>query len=337
SIGPKVQQLCGQFPGKNFLSRFLERHHNELFHGRTSKLDDQRARNFNFNTVREYFEKLDKFMADQCIPWENVWNMDEKGVQLGGGQKNRGEKYILSRRGRAKKKTTHYRASSSNLELVTVIECVGATGNFMKPGFVFNGQRLMKRWFTEEASREVGKYVLRTIIFVTVLNYGFSISVSENGWTDDHLSLQWFQQVFVPEANQLRIDDKPILLVWDGHGSHETMEIIDHAQKHNIHFFSFPSHTTHKLQPLDVGIFGQVEINWGCRVDELAAVGRRITKDNFIENYLQVWKSSMTTQHVVSTFKKTGLNPINPEVFDERDYRPSYTTSTQPHAPENYP
>ncbi|KAJ7710704.1 hypothetical protein B0H17DRAFT_888304, partial [Mycena rosella] len=58
--------------------------------------------------------------------------MDEKGIQLGGGRKNRGVKYIVSRHARAR-----YRATDSNLELVTVIECISADGFSMKPGFVF--------------------------------------------------------------------------------------------------------------------------------------------------------------------------------------------------------
>ena len=49
---------------------------------------------------------------------------------------------------------------------------------------------------------------------------------------------------------------KPILLVLDGHGSHDTLPIIDLALSHGIIIFCLPPHTTHKLQPLDVGVFG---------------------------------------------------------------------------------
>ncbi|KAJ4486602.1 hypothetical protein C8J55DRAFT_424560 [Lentinula edodes] len=31
---------------------------------------------------------LSNYLKDNNIPWENVYNMDEKGVQLGGGRKN---------------------------------------------------------------------------------------------------------------------------------------------------------------------------------------------------------------------------------------------------------
>jgi hypothetical protein len=70
------------------------------------------------------------------------WNMDEKGIQNGGGRKNNQQKVMLSRHSRKRYKTTN-----SDLELTTVIECVSAAGVAMPPGFVFQGKRLRKEWF----------------------------------------------------------------------------------------------------------------------------------------------------------------------------------------------
>ena len=49
---------------------------------------------------------------------------------------------------------------------------------------------------------------------------------------------------------------KPILLIFDGHGSHKKFKLLKLAKEHNIIIFSLPPHTTYKLQPLDIGIFG---------------------------------------------------------------------------------
>ncbi|KAJ3989521.1 hypothetical protein F5890DRAFT_1400939, partial [Lentinula detonsa] len=48
------------------------------------------------------------------IPWENIYNMDEKGVQLGGGQKNSGWKYFFSR-----EVTKRYRQHSLGVEITS--------------------------------------------------------------------------------------------------------------------------------------------------------------------------------------------------------------------------
>jgi len=65
------------------------------------------------------------------IPPDHHWNIDEKGVQMGGGRKNTGKKYIYS-----DGDTDRYRIHSDNLELVTIIECVNAAGAKMPPWFV---------------------------------------------------------------------------------------------------------------------------------------------------------------------------------------------------------
>ena len=48
----------------------------------------------------------------------------------------------------------------------------------------------------------------------------------------------------------------PVILFLDGHKSHETLALVEIAKKHGITLFVFPPHTTHLLQPLDVGVFG---------------------------------------------------------------------------------
>ncbi|KAJ3817392.1 hypothetical protein F5880DRAFT_1448725, partial [Lentinula raphanica] len=55
------------------------------------------AQAFNSHTVNAYFEKLGEVLKERDIPWEHIYNMDEKGVQMGGGRKNSQRKYFFSR------------------------------------------------------------------------------------------------------------------------------------------------------------------------------------------------------------------------------------------------
>ena len=48
---------------------------------------------------------------------------------------------------------------------------------------------------------------------------------------------------------------RPVLLVLDGHGSHFTIDVIEYARANEIHMPCLPSHMSHVLQPLDVGVF----------------------------------------------------------------------------------
>ncbi|KAH9643097.1 hypothetical protein HF086_008813 [Spodoptera exigua] len=50
--------------------------------------------------------------------------------------------------------------------------------------------------------------------------------------------------------------DNPILLLVDNHESHVTIEAVNYARDNGIVYLSFPPYTTHRLQPLDIGVFG---------------------------------------------------------------------------------
>jgi hypothetical protein len=144
---PKCIELCGRLPGRTWIWRFLKRHP-EIKLRKPSGLDPKRAQAFNYPTVKDHFEKLTKVMKENNIPWENVYNMDEKGIQLGGGRKGDGRKYFYSREDRGS-----YKIRSADLELVTVIESCCADGTAFMPGFVFPGKSV------DEANIEVDENI----------------------------------------------------------------------------------------------------------------------------------------------------------------------------------
>lgn len=134
-------------PGKNWIYRFLERNpHLQL--KRPTGLDPKRAQCFNRTVVERHFQLLGDFLKTHDIPWENVYNMDEKGIQLGGGRKLDNTKFLYSRAQRNRVKL-----QNADLELVTTIECVGADGSILKPGFVFCGKHVLyDEYFEEEGT-----------------------------------------------------------------------------------------------------------------------------------------------------------------------------------------
>jgi hypothetical protein len=77
----------------------------------------------------------------------------------------------------------------------------------------------------------------------------------------------WLEKDFAPET-AARLDDPADyrLLILDGHNSHGTWPFMDFAQKHRILILCLPSHTTHALQPCDVGVFGPLAKKWKARV-----------------------------------------------------------------------
>lgn len=141
TIRKKAEVLCGRKPGFRWIYSFLSRWP-EIKLGRPSGLDPKRGQAFNRPVVGRHFNLLLQMVRKHGIPVENIYNMDEKGCQRGGGRKQSGRKYFVPR-----SRHPRYRQRSANLELITIIECVCADGTSFFPGFVFPGKEFSPEWF----------------------------------------------------------------------------------------------------------------------------------------------------------------------------------------------
>ena len=168
------------------------------------------------------------------------------------------------------------------------------------------------------------------LILLHIFNWHFRVATSQNGWTDDFIGAEWFEKSFIPQATARNKSGKPILLVLDGHGSHESSEIIRLAEIHNIIILCLPPHTTHKLQPLDVGVFGPFQRSWLDRCDAIVELtGSEMPKEDFIKEYMQVREEYFRPSTVMSAFKKSGAWPIDRTVFTDDDFATSIPYSTE--------
>ena len=81
----------------------------------------------------------------------------------------------------------------------------------------------------------------------------------------------------------MRNPDEKRLLVVDGHNSHFSLDFLQFCSNNQIELFCLLPHTTHILQPLDVGLFAPLQAFYSRRVeDHLCLTGEAITKRNFL-------------------------------------------------------
>jgi hypothetical protein len=164
-----------------------------------------------------------------------------------------------------------------------------------------------------------------------------SVSFSPTGWTDHEIADYWFRNHFIPTAEKYRVDpEKPIVLTVDGHSSHEQRAIQRAAYDNGVIIHAFPSKTTHKIQPLDVGVFSSVQRAWTKHCDKRLADGIEIDRYNFIHEYMAI-HHVITPELIQKAFKKTGIYPLDPSVFTDKDFAPSLVYSTTAHLPASYP
>jgi hypothetical protein len=78
---------------------------------------------------------------------------------------------------------------------------------------------------------------------------------SPSGWYNDDLGLAWLKEVFYRQIKEKARREYRLLLL-DGHGFHLTMDFITFCDENKIILAVFPPHAMHKLQPLDVVLYG---------------------------------------------------------------------------------
>ena len=138
--------------------------------------------------------------------------------------------------------------------------------------------------------------------------------VSDSGWMTKEI---WFQQ-FVKWIPLIR----PVLLIQDGHSSYISIELIELARANSVHLLCLPPHTTHILQPLDVGVFKPFKSAFSQACHKYMYVmqqpGRVVTTDVLASLVGEAWPRSFTPLNILSGFRKCGIQPFNPGKVGDR-------------------
>jgi hypothetical protein len=270
-------------PGKNW-ARAFEKRHPELKARRCTALDWDR---YNiYDKVVHWFEVIGKMLQDQTIVPENVYNMDETGVMLS----MLGSVKVLV----GKDDLRSYRGARVKRTVVTAVECISADGRYLDPMIIWPASTHRANWTT----------------FPTP---GWHYAYSESGYTDSKINLEWLKRVFDPQTKQ-QANQKPRILICDGFGTHETLEILEFCFENNIFLCRLPSHTSHKLQPCDVAVFAPLKAAYRDQVERLERGGvGTIGKQHFTYLYSPARERALTQRNILAGWKASGLYPFNPD------------------------
>jgi len=140
----------------------------------------------------------------------------------------------------------------------------------------------------------------------------------------------WLEKDFEPaSAARMKNKDGYRLLILDGHNSHCTYSFCRFAEKHKIIIICLPSHTTHVLQPCDVGVFGPLASCWKSEVNKAARGHVPITKSNLISHYAKARVKAFQQSTIKAAFRQTGIWPTDRDVLDPIVFEPSLNTTTK--------
>ncbi|KAF1983142.1 DDE-domain-containing protein [Aulographum hederae CBS 113979] len=86
------------------------------------------------------------------------------------------------------------------------------------------------------------------------------------------------------------------------------------AKDNKVFILYLPAHTSHILQPLDLGVFGPLKTKYSQQLQKLATFtdGTDIKKNMFLALYKQARIEGLTSSNIKTGFRTTGIWPFNP-------------------------
>ena len=117
----------------------------------------------------------------------------------------------------------------------------------------------------------------------------------------------------------------------------DTPNILSAAFDNNILLYCLPPKTTHKLQLLDISIFGPLQSTWARHTQQCAAKCNSIICNTVVHEYMHIHSKYITFKSITSAFHCSGMWLIDPGIFNEQDFAPSLHPLTHVSGQPSYP
>ena len=90
------------------------------------------------------------------------------------------------------------------------------------------------------------------------------------------------------------------LLICDSHDSHISAEFVRYCIDHDIFILLLVPHSSHLMQPLDVGVFGLLKCAMSAQLDRVFRTGiSRLQKVEWIGNYIEACKVAINISNIL--------------------------------------
>jgi hypothetical protein len=292
-------------PSRDWWYGFSKRWKHEISLRKADNISSNRAASCTDEIVNHYFETCAKQFALAQIDStksSHVWNCDETGFS--GDQ---GKMTIVSRRGARRP----LKLVGNNEKInYTVQNCCNASGYFMPPFIVYKAKnRLYNTWCSGGPQEAV-------------------YTSSPSGWMEKDQFHQWLINMFVPQTKKI---GGCHILVLDGHNSHVTLRTVETCLANQIILICLPAHSSHILQPLDVGVYGHVKRAWRRILNEFYETTnfKNLDKENFPSLLKKLYDDdcAFTRLHAIAGFHNSGLYPLDKQNVDKEKLRIAKTFS----------
>ena len=272
-------------PSRNWRLAFCRRHPEVKV--RRLKAVDWKRHDFQiYDKITDWFDVIGKELRAPTILREKVYNTDETGILLSAPTSLN----VLVGRDDLR----NYRGAGVQRTLVTAIECISADGRSLAPLIIWPAATQRSTWTTHPTP-------------------DWHFACSQTGYTNSAISLEWVQKV-IDLSTRSRANGKPRVLISDGFSTHESLEVKTFCYENNIILCRLPCHTSHKLQPCDVGVFGPLKTAYREQIERLFRRGANtVGKQHFTWLYNRARQIAITPHNIRSGWSKAGLFPFSAE------------------------
>lgn len=291
-----------EMAGKEWMRKFLERN-SELSIRKPEATSGARAMGFNKVAVAQFFKLLQDTLDKYKLTPAQIYNVDETGITVN----PKGASKIIALRG---KRQVGALTSGERGETITAEICFSAAGAYVPPMLIFPRKRMQQS-------------------FLDGIVPGGWVELNDKGWIDMKLFLVWFKK-FVEFSKASK--DSPVLLLLDGHSSHtKNLDLINYARDNGVILLCYPPHCTHRLQALDVAFMKPLSCYYEDEVRKWlrSNPGRVVTFQQITTLFSNAYLRAATMLTAINGFRKTGVWPVDMNVFSEADFLPSATTDLE--------
>jgi hypothetical protein len=144
--------------------------------------------------------------------------------------------------------------------------------------------------------------------FIPEMDPDMHIETSEKGFTTNEITVKWLQHYI--KYSDAGPNSQWKLLIIDNHGSHATPEFITLANYNHILPYPLIPHSSHFMQPCDVGLFGPYKHWHNVKLNKAVA---KLDVEYHLKTFLKdlPWIRAQTFKKdtIRSAFRKSGIYP----------------------------
>ncbi|KAL8410358.1 hypothetical protein RB594_005260 [Gaeumannomyces avenae] len=338
-----------------FFSTWMNRHPELRFTGTKPVEASRRGFDCQLQEVKDWFKRSEDLAEEQQPVSSGVWNADEMGIRIG-CRDGRIKVVSLSK----KKNTRPEVTDPANRESLTLIGCGNAAGDSLPPFCILSAGPYF-HWADSDLDERTAFVKSETGFSNSNIMMAFMRWFNQHSWashadvvkqgspsledwfgygptTEFKFLLETFDQNDMREGGVYESEGRPKIWRWlllDGFAGHLGIEVIDYCQRFDIQLNILPSHSTHRMQPMDVGVFTHFkrahqnvlfdavergEISFS-RSDFMEALGVNccpaitlipVQSADRIDRDQPLWKQTFTRGHVLTGFEDSGIWPLNP-------------------------